>query len=218
MIIRDRKEIDNKKILIMTSIGGAPIHEGHCRVIRNCKPRFFKKIINDSCPEDPDEYYQKVHVKNEMIGTPTILFHPEQVKLLVVVNCDDFLSRKHGFSFQNEDSRAEIIDAIKDVDYTYIHHSDKQTIDDAIYYFQPHYFCKGGDRSGPEFMPECELEAAKSCGCTILYGVGGSDKVSSSSDLMKRCAKHYLFEENVEKWMDKDDIVRLTQGEYPRLG
>lgn len=190
MIITDRNQIDNKQILVMTSIGGAPIHEGHCRLIRDCKAAAIEhlKRINKTMDE-------------------------LRVKLLVVVNCDDFLIRKHAFSFQDENARAEILDAIKDVDYTFIHQADKQTVDDAIHYFQPHYFCKGGDRSGPQYMPEIELEACKLYGTEILYGVGGTEKASSSSDLMKRCANHYLFEERADKWID--DIERFTQGEYP---
>ena len=170
MIITDRNQIDNKKILVMTSIGGSPIHEGHTRVIRDCKT----KVVED------------LHSKNNPITGPPIWSFYERVKLLVIVNCDDFLIRKHGFSFQNENSRAEVLDSIKDVDYTFIHQSDKQTIDDAIHYFQPHYFCKGGDRSKKEDLPLCEIEACDVYGCQIIFGCGGTDKVSSSSHLIKR--------------------------------
>lgn len=178
----------------MTSIGGSPIHEGHTRVIRNCRGRYYKNIINDIYPEDPEEYYQKIYVRNEIGGCPMSILRPEMVKLLVVVNCDDFLIRKHGFVFQNENSRAEILDSIKDVDYTYIHQSDKQTIDDAIHYFQPHYFCKGGDRSNLASIPNVEIEACHFYGTEILFGVGGTNKVSSSSDLIKRGVEFYKNE------------------------
>lgn len=154
MIILDRIEIDNSYPLLMTSIGGAPIHRGHARLIRECK-------LNPN------------------------------TKLLVIVNSDEFLIRKHGYVFQDENDRAEIIDSFKDVDYTYIHHSNKQTIDDAILYFQPDYLCKGGDRSAPEFMPKCELDAAHEVGCQIRYGVGGTEKVNSSSILIRNAVEFY---------------------------
>jgi glycerol-3-phosphate cytidylyltransferase/D-beta-D-heptose 7-phosphate kinase/D-beta-D-heptose 1-phosphate adenosyltransferase len=198
MIITDRNQINSKQILVMTSIGGAPIHEGHVRLIRDCKTRVA-------------EAYRKLYRKVSGYDYENPIL--DNIKLLVIVNCDDFLIRKHSFSFQDENARAEILDSIKDVDYTFIHQTDKQTIDDAIHYFQPHYFCKGGDRSGPQYMPEIELEACKLYGTEILYGVGGTEKASSSSDLMKRCANHYLFEERADKWID--DIERFTQGEYP---
>lgn len=202
MIITDRNQIDNKQILVMTSIGGAPIHEGHVRLIRDCKSRAISRYFYESISRGA---HKDVITNNEN--------NLNKFKLLIIVNCDAFLIRKHSFSFQDENSRAEILDSIKDVDYTFIHHSDKQTVDDAIHYFQPHYFCKGGDRSGPQYMPEIELEACKTYGTEILYGVGGTEKASSSSDLMKRCANHYLFEERADKWIS--DIERFTQGEYP---
>lgn len=182
----------------MTSIGGAPIHEGHTRLIRDCKPAASKNYIEEF-RKTSGEYPQN-----------SIL---DKIQLLVIVNCDDFLIRKHGFSFQNEDSRAEILDSIKDVDYTFIHRSDKQTIDDAIHYFQPHYFCKGGDRSTYESIPLVERNACSCYGTQILLGVGGSEKASSSSDLMKRAANHYLFNEYADDWVE--DIERFTQCEYP---
>lgn len=178
MIITSREEFENKGIILaMTSIGGSPIHPGHTRLIRDCK----KRVYHDHWLwRDPHQFYVESMVQ-------------KAIKLLVVVNCDDFLMRKHGFVFQNENDRAEIIDSIKDVDYTYIHHSDKQTIDDCIHYFQPHYFCKGGDRSSVANLPVSEVQACEDYGTKILFGVGGADKASSSSDLIKRAVEHYDY-------------------------
>lgn len=159
----------------MTSIGGSPIHEGHVRLLNDCKDAVYRYHIFH---RDHSEFWIEEHIR-------------KQIQLLVIVNCDDFLIRKHGFSFQSEDSRAEIIDSFKNVDYTYIHQSDKQTIDDAIYYFQPHYLLKGGDRSSDASMPFCELKAVDETGCKILYSVGGSEKASSSSNLIQRAVAHY---------------------------
>lgn len=180
MIIKDRQEIDNSKLLICTSIGGSPIHEGHCRLILDCKPKVIEHLrnINDNITQIND------------------------LSLLIIVNSDLFLIKKHGFCFQSENSRAEILDSFKNVDYTYIHQSDKQTIDDAIYYFQPHYLLKGGDRSSDASMPPCELKAVDETGCKILYSVGGSEKASSSSDLMKRCANFYYKNRPAKEWIE----------------
>lgn len=175
MIISSREQIDNKKILVMTSIGGSPIHEGHTRVIRACK-------------STAQEAIDKSLGQSFLDRMPPRYFTGFEAKLLVVVNCDDFLIRKHGYVFQNENSRAEILDAIKDVDYTYIHYSDKQTIDDAIHYFQPHYFCKGGDRSDISCLPKEEVEACNDYGTVILFGVGGTDKITSSTTLINNIA------------------------------
>lgn len=204
MIIKSLEEINKYSELVCTSIGGSPIHEGHTRIIQGCKPIVFDKFV---IPRH-SEHYKK---------NPNSGFLISNVKLLVIVNSDDFLLRKHGFVFQNENSRAEIIDSIKGVDYTYIHHSDGQSVVDALAYFKPKYFCKGGDRSGPEFMPTNELKICEEIGCTIVYGVGGTDKVSSSSDLMKSCARHYLFEKYADDWLNKEDINTLIQCEYPKF-
>lgn len=172
MIIKNNSQIDNKKILICTSVGGSPIHEGHTRLILDCKPKVLK------------------HLNSHGNKTVTI----GNLALLVIVNSDSFLKSKHGFCFQSEDSRAEILDSIKTSDYTYIHYSDTQFVDGAIRYFQPHYFCKGGDRSSLESLPRCEIEACEVYGTKILFGVGGTEKASSSSDLIKRAVAHYSIE------------------------
>lgn len=190
MIITNKNEIPRAKPLLMTSIGGSPIHPGHTRLLRDCKQKVLD-YYKDSNEEDSPQRY-------------------EELNLLVVVNCDDFLIRKHGFVFQNENDRAEIINSIKDVDYVYIHQSDKQTIDDAIYKFDPDFFLKGGDRSSISNLPECEVKACVESGCEIIFGVGGADKVSSSSDLLKRTANHYLFEKNVDEWVDFERFTRGT--------
>ncbi len=186
MIITCSSEIEEGALLISTSFGGSPITIGHTRCLLACKPTVSAHLHGDS----------------------------HDIKLLVIVNGDNFLKNKHGFCFQSEDERAEIFDAFKTVDYVYIHRSDKQTIDEAILLFKPSYLLKGGDRSGPQFMPECELEACKHAGTEILYGVGGIEKASSSSDLMKRCANHYLFEKYADDWLD--NVERFTQGDYPK--
>lgn len=181
MIITDRNQIchihKNKKV-ITTSIGGAPIHNGHCRLVKQCKYAVQEEI-------------DKTH--GSIIDRMGHVFSSNfsETILIVIVNSDEFLIRKHGYVFQNENDRAEIVDSIKGVDYTYIHHSDSQFIDEAIRYFQPDYLCKGGDRSGPQYMPEVELQACSDVGTTILYGVGGFDKVSSSSTLISNAVEHY---------------------------
>ncbi len=168
MIITDLRQINRDQILVMTSIGGAPIHEGHTRVI-TCSIDRARENAN--------------HPKKFFVGCGGR--SRKDYSLLVVVNCDEFLMRKHGYVFQNENSRAEILGAMRDVDYVYIHKSTTQTVDEVLRIFKPKYFCKGGDRSGPEFMPEIELKAADDVGCRILYGVGGTNKVTSSTALIE---------------------------------
>ena len=172
MIITDRSQIDNKKYLAFTSVGGSPITIGHTRLIRDCKPKVLEWLHTDETNGD-------------------VFARLEDIHLLVIVNCDDWLRRKHRFSFQNENERAEILDSIKDVDYTFVFQSDKQTIEDALEYFQPDFFLKGGDRSKIESIPVSEINACEKCDCKIIFGCGGFDKISSSSELIKGAVEFF---------------------------
>ena len=193
MIIQSREQIDNKYILACCSIGGSPIHAGHTKHILDCKPSVLKYLN----------------------GVPPGQYNIDNIKLLVIVNCDSFLYRKHSFVFQSENERAEIFDSLKSVDYTYIYQSDGQTVADALSYFQPDFFCKGGDR-GIGTLPEDEIKAAKDNSVVILYGVGGSDKVTSSSDLIKRAANHYFYEKPVSDWLEERNKYQFKDlMEYP---
>ena len=174
MIIQSKDEIrlDPIDVLIMTSIGGSPIHRGHLSIINNCKQEVMNRI-------------------NKKWGGCCGLML-SCAKLLVIVNSDDFLIRKHGFAFQDEKTRAELIDNLKAVDYTYIHHSHDQTVTQALVKFQPKYFCKGGDRSSIDSLPRDEVETCKNLGCEIVFGVGGSEKMDSSSDIIKKAVDFYV--------------------------
>lgn len=102
-------------------------------------------------------------------------------KLVVLVNCDDFLIRKKGSPFMREEERLEILSAIKGVDLALIWQSGEQTVIEAISQIRPHYFTKGGDRGSPEVIPEWEI--CQKVGCKVLLGIGGG-KIQSSSWLL----------------------------------
>lgn len=152
-------------IIILTSIGGSPITNGHTRLITNCKKEINKKFAFSS-------------------------WCPLNLKLIVLVNSNNFLLKKHGYVFQDEQERAEIIDSIKDVDYTFIYDTPS-TIEGAIKELKPHFLCKGGDRT-PETMAQVEIDSCLGVGCEIVYGVGGG-KIQSSSELLKKWRKNSEF-------------------------
>jgi len=103
---------------------------------------------------------------------------------LVLVNGDGFLRRKTGREpFMKLDERLEIVDAIKGVDYAVGWEDESQTVVEALRQLKPTYFTKGGDRSSVDQVPEAEV--CQEIGCQILYGIGGADKVQSSSWLIK---------------------------------
>jgi cytidyltransferase-like protein len=50
----------------------------------------------------------------------------------------------------------------------------------TLRHYRPDTFAKGGDRTGPENMPESEVKVCNEIGCQIVYGVGKQLNSSSS--------------------------------------
>ena len=106
-------------------------------------------------------------------------------KLVVGINSDAWLTRKKGKSFMPWSERFAIVKAIRYVDYVMEFNDDddsaimllklvKQTFpnDEII-------FANGGDRN---VTNNRELDVK---GVLFKYGVGGSNKMNSSSDILK---------------------------------
>jgi cytidyltransferase-like protein len=107
-------------------------------------------------------------------------------KLVVIVNGDGFLMRKKGKVFMPENERLLIIAALAGVDYVVRFDDGSQFVAGAIRVVKPHYFTKGGDRSTPESIADAEHLACQETGTEIVYGVGGTEKVQSSSWLVDK--------------------------------
>ena len=103
--------------------------------------------------------------------------------LAVIVNGDGFLTRKKGKPFMPLTERMEIIAGLKGVDYVVAWDDGSQTVTGALEIIKPNIFAKGGDRSEAKAVPEFDL--CNQIGCKVLFGIGGREKVQSSSDLIK---------------------------------
>ena len=103
--------------------------------------------------------------------------------VIVIANSDDWLYRKKGFNFMEFSSRYEILDSIKGVIIVDSVDDSDGTVCDALRRHKPTYFANGGDR-GKNNTPEVVL--CKQLGIELLWGVGGEEKVESSSDLIER--------------------------------
>jgi len=103
--------------------------------------------------------------------------------LIVIVNGDGFLTRKKGKPFMPHQERMEIVDALRGVDYVVGWDDGSQTVVGALELIRPDVFTKGGDRSEATKVPEFDL--CQQIGCKVVFGVGGKDKIQSSSDLIK---------------------------------
>lgn len=102
--------------------------------------------------------------------------------LIVVVNGDGFLTRKKGRPFMPHAERMEIIDGLRGVDFVVGWDDGSQTVSGALEIIRPTIFAKGGDRSEAKLVPE--FEVCERIGCKVVFGVGGTEKVQSSSTLI----------------------------------
>lgn len=102
--------------------------------------------------------------------------------VIVIANSDDWLFRKKGFQFMDFKSRHEILSAIKGVILVDSVDDTDDTVCDAIRRHKPTYFANGGDRRKNN-TPEVLL--CNEMGVELLWGIGGDEKVASSSDLVK---------------------------------
>lgn len=107
----------------------------------------------------------------------------ERAILVVIVNGDGFLTRKKGKPFMRFEERAEIVNGLRSVDFVVGWDDGSQTVTGALEILKPNIFAKGGDRSSADKVPEFEL--CEKIGCKVVFGVGGTEKVQSSSDLIK---------------------------------
>lgn len=105
--------------------------------------------------------------------------------LVVIVNGDDFLTNKKGKPFQDVETRAAIVSAIRGVDYVVrFDIKNDPTVAEALRAIRPKYFTKGGDRVKGQSMPASEESACNDFDIEIIDGVG-RDKVWSSTDFLK---------------------------------
>lgn len=105
--------------------------------------------------------------------------------LVVGVNSDEWLTRKKGKPFMPIQERLDIIQAIKYVDYTMKFRDDDDSARLLIYNAKLMWpsaeiiFANGGDRNSSNNR-ESDVE-----GVTFVFGVGGSHKMNSSSEILK---------------------------------
>ena len=131
-------------------------------------------------------------------------------KLILLLNNDDWLTKKKGKPFMNENQRKEILNEFKSISEVIIQTSSDKSSSQAIESFVHNNlnksicYCNGGDRSNIENILEADI--CKKLGIDLVFGVGGQEKIESSSQL----TKNYLG--NVEKrpWGNYHIIAKNT--------
>lgn len=102
-------------------------------------------------------------------------------RLVVVLNCDDWLMRKKGRIFMSAQERAEIIRELGFVDEVYVLETSRNDVGEAIEKFKPNIFANGGDRRNESDIPETAI--CRKYGVEMVFNVGGG-KVRSSSEML----------------------------------
>ncbi len=103
--------------------------------------------------------------------------------VVVIVNGDNFLTKKKGKPFIDLKTRSHIMSYISGVDYVIpFEIEDDQTVCVALQKLKPHVFTKGGDRIDETSIPEWRI--CNEHGIEVVSGVG-LDKNWSSSDFLK---------------------------------
>lgn len=103
--------------------------------------------------------------------------------LVVIVNGDDFLTRKKGKPFMDLKTRCHIVSALRGVDYVIAFEiKNDDTVIEALKQIKPHIFTKGGDRVDKYSIPEWNI--CNQLGIKIITGVG-LPKLWSSSEIVK---------------------------------
>lgn len=119
-------------------------------------------------------------------------------RLAVIVNNDNWLKKKKGFVFMNQNERAAIIKAVRYVDEVIITNHPENPSDMSVSAelekFKPDIFANGGDRNetdaaNPRSSLYKDIKTCERLGIKIVYNVGKSGKIQSSSELVKRARK-----------------------------
>lgn len=107
-------------------------------------------------------------------------------RLLAVVNGRDATVAKKGYEFLPEIDRAELLSECRSVDYVLVWQGCR--MDEVIRAVRPDRLCQGGDRSDLSEVDAGEVRLCATLGIRLTTGVGGAEKVRSSSELVRAAA------------------------------
>ena len=114
-------------------------------------------------------------------------------KLIVIVNNDNWLKLKKGFAFMPESERLAIVKALRAVDEVMLTEHTAEDTDMSVCRdlekLKPDIFANGGDRK-PDGVPVPEVELCERLGIKMVYNVGKSGKIQSSSELVKKAKEN----------------------------
>ncbi len=98
-------------------------------------------------------------------------------KLIVILNNDDFLTRRKGFVFMPFQERVRVLSALRYVDEVMVSVDEDETVCKSLELLKPNIFAKGPHWTESE-IPEAKV--CKDLGIKIISGLG--ERVQSSAE------------------------------------
>jgi cytidyltransferase-like protein len=137
-------------------------------------------------------------------------------KLIVILSSDEQCAKKKkgllkGLCLFTYAERKELIKGyLRPQDEVVPNVDDDLTCAESLEFYKPNIFCKGGDRSSLETLPENEVKVCQELGIGIVFGSGG-DKIQASSNILGK------IEDKVKTELKYKirDIVKETVKKYP---
>tara|TARA_B100002019_G_scaffold241579_1_gene217626 strand:+ start:287 stop:1066 length:780 start_codon:yes stop_codon:yes gene_type:complete len=129
-------------------------------------------------------------------------------EVILLLNNDEWLIKKKGKPFMNQNQRKEILEEFESISKVIIQKSSDPSSNKAIEEFvsdNPNKnicYCNGGDRSNIKKIREEDI--CLKLGVDMHFGVGGEKKIESSSNL----TKNYLGEIEKRPWGNYHIIAR----------
>ena len=118
-------------------------------------------------------------------------------RLVVILNSVEFLMAKKGYYLYTDQERIAVLRNNLWVDAIVLWKPpsiNDLSVCGALEQIRPDIFAKGGDRR-PDGVPVPEEELCKRLGIKIEYGVGGNNKMNSSSWLVEAAFQRYAQRE-----------------------
>lgn len=116
-------------------------------------------------------------------------------ELVVILNNDNWLKKKKGYTFMSEKERKEIIEALAGVDRVVLtkhpRNPKDMSVSRELRELKPNIFANGGDRNrvdaaNPMSPLHKDINTCKEFGIKMVYNVGHGGKVQSSSWLIAK--------------------------------
>ncbi|MBI1975140.1 MAG: adenylyltransferase/cytidyltransferase family protein [Parcubacteria group bacterium] len=119
-------------------------------------------------------------------------------ELVVILNNDNWLAAKKGYSFMPEQERKEMIEGLRAVDRVVVTahapHDPDRSVCRELRKIRPDIFANGGDRDDKDAEKKSsslnpEQKLCKELGIRMVFNVGNGGKVQSSSWLLEKYSK-----------------------------